>query len=472
MSKRMIRLVALSVSMLMVMLAFAGCGGAANDKTENVGNETAATDVEKTAASKGSSEKITMKFWVRDAAKKSVTSSLVDRYNEENEDNVYLEYEIYGENYKNVIQMSMAAGNPPDIFDLNGGLTIPQLAAADYILPIDKYVDDDYKNDFYPDVLQQKSFYYKGSLYALPERAVFFRLVYNKELFEKCGIAGPPETLEEMKEIAKKITDMGKGEFYGFASPLKTSSTWGRFCDNISALNGNTAEYGFDWKTGAFDFTKQKKALEFLMSLEQEKIMMPGCINLDLEVGRVQFGAGKIAMWIDGNNLGGIFNTNQVQCDVDWDTAPIPVFEGDQRGKYYVLYDIARLMSKATKYPDQAWSFLKYLHDNQNEYIKESARTTIVNNDPSKVPSEFKGTKEFYNMDANKAFPVQVHTFLTVEGDNRDATYANIFTGGLDIDKGLKELTERYNAALNKVLESGELTKEDINISGFDYFTR
>ena len=82
MSKRMIRSVALSVFMLMVMLAFAGCGGAANDKTENVGNETAAaTNAEQTASSTGSGEKITMKFG-SGCARKSVTSSLVDKYNE------------------------------------------------------------------------------------------------------------------------------------------------------------------------------------------------------------------------------------------------------------------------------------------------------------------------------------------------------------------------------------------------------
>ena len=109
--------------------------------------------------------------------KNSVTGRLVDQYNAENSDNVIIEFEVFGENYKNVIQMALAAKQPPDVFELNGGLTIAQLAQSRSILPLDDYITEDFKNSFYPEVFAQNQFYYEGKLYTIPERVSFFRLI-------------------------------------------------------------------------------------------------------------------------------------------------------------------------------------------------------------------------------------------------------------------------------------------------------
>ena len=76
----------------------------------------------------------------------------------------------------------------------------------------------------------------------------------------------------------------------------------------------------------------------------------------------------------------------------------------------------------------------------------------------------------------NSAFAIEPFKFIQLEGDNSETVFGNQFTlaidGKGDIDAAIEDLTNRYNAALDKALESGALTQEEIKPEGFDYYTR
>lgn len=454
------------ICIVIMAVIFTGCTAyrsSSGNKTEPVS----------TGDSKNELQGTTLKFWMRAASKNSVTGSLIDKYNEENSDNAIIEFEVFGENYKNVIQMALAAKQPPDVFELNGGLTITQLAQSGSILPIDNYVTEEFKNCFYPEVFTQKQFYYEGKLYTIPERVSFYRLIYNTDLFAKAGLSEPPETLEQMKEYAQKITEMGEGKYFGFVAALKTASSWLRFTDNICTTSGQLGESGFDWETGKFDFFKQKKALEYLISLDREGIMAPDSLLLDIEVSRAQFGQGKYAMMIDGNWQVAQFGNNEIKCDVNWDSAPIPVFEGDKRGKSYMSFDMGKVIAEESKYPKEAWNFIRYLFMHQSEFVKsgEPLRTTIQANAKENIPQNYMGIKNFTDIENSIAFPLQVHNFLNnLEGDSVEIVYESIFAGGTPMNEGLASLTDRYNKALNNALSDGSINEKDILIPEFEYF--
>lgn len=459
MTKVFLKLLALIICTVMMLSVISGCSKAGENANGNTNSSgTQALD---------STEKIKLKFFMRDATLISETSKLVDRYNIENKDHVEIEFEAYGENYKNVINSALQSGNPPDIFELNGGLSIPKLAEAGYILPIDRYVTNDYKEYFYPEVFEQKQFYYGGKLYAIPERTAYFRLMYNKDIFKLAGISEPPRTLEELKEDSKRITEIGNGKFYGFGTALKTPSSWGRFTDNICTIEGLTGDNGFDWGTGLFDFVKQKRALEFLISLEKEKLLYPNALNLDIEVARTFFGQGKFAMMIDGNWMVAHYGNNEIKCDVDWDSAPIPIFEGEKRGKNYMYFDMGKVIAAKTSSPDKAWSFVRFLLDNQEQFVRvgEPLRTLMKANDKVNIPNNYKGINNFIDIQNNRAFPMQVQDLLYIEGDDRNTTYSKIFiNGGAGIDQALLELTQRYNLSLENAIKSGKIQREDLKL--------
>jgi multiple sugar transport system substrate-binding protein len=414
-----------------------------------------------------------LKFWMRAPGKSGVNGKLVEKYNRDNNDNVIIEFEVFGENYKNAVTMALAAGDPPDVFELNAGLNIQQLAEAGQIIPLDQFIDDEIKGDIYPEVFEQKQFYYKGKMYAVPERMAFFRLMYNKNIFKNVGIDGPPETLEQLIDYAVRITEFGRGEFYGYGAAMKTNSSSSRFTDNICSISGLTGEAGFDWSTGQFDFMKQKQALQLLIKMKEQKVLYPGYLNLDIDVARVRFAQGKIGMMIDGNWMVGIYGNNEIKCNIDWDSAPIPVFSGNKRGKSYISFDMAKMISASTKIPEKAWNFIRYNFENQEQFVMsgEPLRTSIKANMKENIPLQYKGAAGFTDIENSKPFPLQAHSFLTrLEGEKYEKVYQQIVAGEIDIDNGLKDLSKRYNAALDKAIAEGLLAEEDIRIQDFDYF--
>ena len=95
--------------------------------------------------------------------------------------------------------MALAARRPPDVFELNGGLTIAQLAQSQAVFS--RWMIMLPKSSgkiLYPEVFSQKQFYYKGKiLIPFPNGCHFSGLIYNTDLFA-AGLSGPPETLEQM----------------------------------------------------------------------------------------------------------------------------------------------------------------------------------------------------------------------------------------------------------------------------------
>lgn len=420
--------------------------------------------------------KVRLVFWSRAATKHSITAKLIEKYNETNNDNVIIDYQAYGDNYKNVVNVALESGNPPDIIEINGGLTVTQMAQGGFIRPIDEYITEDLRVQTYPEVFTQKQFFYKGNMYAVPERSAYFGLFYNKELFRRAGLDPdrPPQTLEEMREFARKITHAGNGEYYGYGAALKSSVVWERFINNLSILEGKTGENGFDWTTGKFDFLKIKPYLQFLMEMDKDGSLYPDPLNLDIEVSRVLFGQGKIAMMIDGNWMPGIYNNNEIKNSVEWDVAPIPIFAGQKRAKGYMFFDMGKVITTNCKHPEKAWSFLEFMFNNQAEFIKngEPFRTRTDVNKPEYIPANHKGRNGFTDMSKYKAFPFEVHTCFKIEGEDMSKVCKSIFLNQKDINERLEDLTNRYNTALEKAIDGNIIKKYDISLQGFDYFNR
>ena len=47
---------------------------------------------------------------------------------------------------------------------------------------------------------------YKGKRCALPLLADVYGFYYNKDLFKKAGLSGPPKTMQQLTPYAKKLT--------------------------------------------------------------------------------------------------------------------------------------------------------------------------------------------------------------------------------------------------------------------------
>lgn len=143
---------------------------------------------------------------------------LIDAY-EKAHPNVKIEYTDLGSNdYSTVLQTQLSGGGSDfDIVTIKDMPGYTNLISANLILPLDDYIAAQ-KIDTagYGGVVEALRL--NGKVYALPFRSDFWLLYYNKDLFDKAGVAYPTNdmTLAQFDDLARKVTSgFGADKVYG-----------------------------------------------------------------------------------------------------------------------------------------------------------------------------------------------------------------------------------------------------------------
>lgn len=477
--KKFIRIAAFLLSAVLVSSA-AGCSSSPASEASSDGSNASESSSE-SAVSSG--EKVTLRMWQRNSGSGGPLYEYLQDFNA-SQDKIEVIYEGYGENYGNVVNIALNSDDPPDIFEIQSTMApISDFAQAGHIVDLDDLLTEDFKAQFNPSTFTQKDFSYEGKTYAIPLRLMHFKLIYNKDLFEKANLPGPPETLEEMREYARIITEQGGGTVYGMGVYTNYNQFWVRYIDQINIASGYSGPYGFDFKTGKFDFSTQKKAFQYWVDLYNDGSLFPGAVTLGVEQMRANFAQGNVGMMIDGNWMTTQYAMN-IETDVNWDAAPIPIFEGEERAKDYMSCDITFAISAKGDHIAESKEVYKNILENQmkfRDYGECDTKTFTAANEESafqNLPKEyvFQGLPAINDVSNHSAFSVEPQKFITLEGDNRDTVLNNQFAlaidGQGDLDAALADLTERYNAALDKAVADGLLSQDDLAPAGFDYYTR
>ncbi len=258
-------------------------------------------------------------------------------------------------------QTQVIAGTPPDIINTQGALWL-EYAAAGGLVDLTPYLDKDPEvgKRFNADYLAQWK--YNGRNYMLPFYISKTLLFYNKTMFKEAGIAGPPQTFDQLLADAAK---MSKGEKTGFMTLNFDWLYWPLFKMNgVDLLTP-------DLKKAAFDTPKGVQVLDALA-----KATNAGSINKISWTGRWvepngAFAGGNVGMllahspafffirgqapWVNGDTLG------VAQAPGGWAT---PNSHGLG-------------ISKGSKNPDIAWEFLKMV-TSEDWTAQPSARRKVL----------------------------------------------------------------------------------------------
>lgn len=482
--KKSARIISLFLSMTLSVSMLSSCASkpVVPDKSVAPAAGGSSSVTEKTA---GTGEKTVIRVWQRNSGKGGPLYELFQEFNA-SQDEIEVKYEGFGENYSNIVNMALNSDDPPDIFEIQSTMApVADFAESGFILPLDEMVTEDFKKQFIPSAFAMKDFYYDNHIYAVPLRAMHFKLLYNKDLFKASGLdpEKPPETLEQMKEYAKIITEKGGGKSYGLGIYLNYAQFWLRHVDTIAVASGDTSVSGFDFKTGKFDFTPEKKYFDYWLDIQKSGYAFPGAVTLGIEQMRANFAQGNVGMMIDGNWMCTQYAMN-IPTEVDWEAAPIPVFEGTKRAKDYISCDITFAIAQKSKNAEAAKKVYQYLLENQvqmRKFGEADTKTFMAANEKASydlLPKEyvFRAVQNINMIDNSAAFPIEPQKFIKLEGDSRDAVFNNEFAlaidGKGDLDSAMEDLAKRYNGALEKSIAEGNLNKEDLAPAGFDYYTR
>jgi ABC-type glycerol-3-phosphate transport system substrate-binding protein len=111
-------------------------------------------------------------------------------------------------------QTQLAAGTPPDVVDLQGGIGV-EYAAQGALLDLTPYLTEhpDVKGRFDADYMG--NWVWQGKNWLVPFYVAKTLLFYNKPLFQKAGIAAPATSFDELLTQAEKIGARG-GDQTGF----------------------------------------------------------------------------------------------------------------------------------------------------------------------------------------------------------------------------------------------------------------
>lgn len=437
--------VAMALSVALVG-TLAACGGEENAK----GSE----------GSLGAGGKTKLVYWTVDRHDADYIKGVVEQFNKTNQDNIEVEVNVMSENFVQSVDLAFASGQAPDVFSAK--MDFVNMARKGYFEPLEPFMSDEMKKRF-ESTLRDSANMYDNHIYTLPNGGTTIRLVYNKDLFEKAGIANPPKSLDEMVDAAKKITDMGKKDgIYGFALNFKNpTSAMDRSVRNMLQVSGYGVD-GYDFKSGKYDFAGYKEVIEALKKIRDDGSMLPGVESLDIDPLRAQFAAGKIGMYLSYSAEIGVYQT-QFPTEVKWAAAPVPSIDGTIKGKNGMNGAQWLAISSKSAHKEAAWKFVEYMYGEENmiQYAEAGLGMPVLQTvaQKMKVPDIY-GYQDFVPTENDVIWPVKPNVDSNLKGlKYADAFWKYILEGG-NIDAIIEDLNIRYNEALDKSVQAGDVKAE------------
>jgi len=291
--------------------------------------------------------------------------------------------------YKTKLQVAMAAGTPPDIFNSWGGGWLEAYVKAGMVMPLTEALAKDGWGDIYvPASLELAKF--GDDYYAVPLTLAVVVFFYNKAMFEQYGWE-VPETWSDLLDLVAEIRSKGiipislanrtkwPGAFY-FMYLAHRVGGHEVFLNAYNRVPG----YGFDHPAFV-------RAGEMIQELVRAGAFPPGFNGLDHDVGQASalMYSERAAMHLMGSWFPGQAREEDPEFAAKIGWFPFPRVEGSSADPSEVaaggdLFSVAA----TTKYPEEALALLRYLTDAQTalEWTKATGRLPAVIGTPMDDP--------------------------------------------------------------------------------------
>lgn len=303
------RVIAAMLCACMAVVGLAGCGSSGEES-------------KKDDAKGGKDEVVKLRMMAYNAES---TRATYLKYLDEKLPNIEIEFEFVSQdNFDNVLNSQLQAGEGPDIIELGGQTRL--LANANYLLDLS---DQEFVDKYTDAGLQPYTV--DGKVFATPLQSWYEGIFYNKQIFEENGIT-VPKTWDEFLEVHKKLQDKGvKAQTMGAQSyePMMKQS--------IGLVNNefysDSANNGFDEKfnTGEVSLAESwLPAVEEWSKIIEEGYLTEDMLGLSYDQALDEFATGKAAMWECGPWA--VETIKEKNPDLDFGMFPIPGKSADEPG--------------------------------------------------------------------------------------------------------------------------------------------
>jgi sn-glycerol 3-phosphate transport system substrate-binding protein len=319
------------------------------------------------------SRPINIVFWHSMGGNLGATlTTLVNKYNSSQKKvKINAQYQGSYEDSLNKLKVAMRTRSGPDLIQVYEGGT-RFMVDSGFIIPMQKLIN---KGKFDISAFEKNIFGYytvNGKLNSMPFNTSNPVLYYNVNMFKEAGIKEPPQTWDEMAQIAKKLTkknSSGQVTQYGlsmnvnpwfFEQPLLQMGL-----NLVNHKNGRSAP------ATAVEFKNNGGALKILKAwkkLKDEGVISTSDVGSTAVALNALFTAGKTAMVMDSTaSLGGMLLAVGGRFEIG--TGPFPTVEPGAKGGVTLGGASLYLLNnkKSAKVPAAAFDFVKYLTTPENQ---------------------------------------------------------------------------------------------------------
>lgn len=432
---KMKKLISMVVAFTLTATFLIGCGSSGG------GNKSGEAD---------SSGKTTLKMAIWDKDKNAYLQPVIDAYKAKNP-NVDIEIvDISAAEYQDKLSVMLSGGSDDiDLITVKDTPGYSSMINKNQLEPLDSYISKDgVKLDSYSGVADQLKV--NDKLYALPFRNDFWVLYYNKDIFDKAGIAYPTNdmTWTQYEELAKKLASGdGAARVYGTHDHI-----WRSTVQLPAVLDGKNTMI-------QKDYSFLKPYYEMALRLQNDKIMMD---YASLKTGSIGyqgvFENNQIAMLPMGSWLMGQLMADKAKgtTNVNWGIVKYPHADEVKPGTTIGTITSLAINSKSSK-KDAAWDFLKFFTGEESASViaKTGNLPAIKNEDVIKAITAQQG---FPTDDVSKQALETEKTYLEMPVNPKSASielilneeHDLIMTESISVDDGLKEMGKRVSEELDK----------------------
>jgi multiple sugar transport system substrate-binding protein len=170
------------------------------------------------------------------------------------------------------VSTMLQSNQPPDVLNLN---SFSSYAKDGLLYSADEVLSPKTREDFLDAFARGGE--YQGKLYGFPILSSARAFFYNKDLFAKAGVAGPPKTWDDFVKAAAKIQALGQGVI-GYALPLgpeEAQAEWSIWMWN----NGGGWKTGDQWTINSDENLRTLGFLAALANTHKVTQVNPGKTN-------------------------------------------------------------------------------------------------------------------------------------------------------------------------------------------------
>ncbi|MBQ8807874.1 MAG: hypothetical protein IJZ81_01035 [Clostridia bacterium] len=456
---------ALLLALVLCVACVAGCG-------------------KKTAAPKDAT---VVTVWSTEAGAQAVYKELVDKWNETTgkEKNIWIDLVVFTDSSR--VDIAQQNDSLPNLFDGNAKQREKFIDAGAVAAINDLPGGEEFLKEYGQAGIDGENVF-DGKQYTVYSTVRTAGLIINKDLFKQAGIVDKkgkvkaPKTISEMKAAAKKIAAQGD-DYYGFAFPLKFGLGYTIDYPTASSFEEagkeNVASYT-DLDKLEVHYDGYKDRYQWLLDWRDEDkktesknnyggLFFPNALELDNDTARSYFMGGKIGMFPAISWDVGVYTTQFIIKDFEWDVVEFPVLDGhentgcywNQRGGTKLIGKKAALKSdkdaKATMEVLKFWYSKEFRKTVYERGINLSFKNDFLDEvDNSKVTPQFAKFSQW--IDENKRYAKSEP--YNVEGATWKDLFQKVWNKDMTLDAAIADYEKRATESLRRAIDKGDYDVE------------